>query len=277
MDKKLKYCSRFTFHGYTINPIQDTHWLGNMLSGLFTYSKEHLCDYGYGKKHLNYLGKQVGQPHIVNIEEPGNEGLIATQYMTNGYFVMKIYDKVYPAEVRFDLFLNEPLDDVELLIDHLTAPAIPFDGPGIFDYKYSLSHENLTIHNLSKSDRTKSSYTLHDPMLKNNDGSWSITLNELEEIKCYFCNLLATRWIIVGPPWKPLEDGQIRDINLPEARSLPVCSKHVGEGRYRERPNDNIEDFWTNLDNQHDLKYKINDTEEYSYNEPSNVNKGIIE
>lgn len=243
-----------------------------MLCGLFTYSKEHLCDYGYGKMHKNYLGHQIGNPYIVKIENEEYSGLMATQYMTNGYFVMKITDSTYPAEIRFDLFLNEPLQDVELLIDHLTAPAIPFDGPGIFDYKYSLSHENISTHHLSKFDKKESSYFVNDSMERYENGEWSITLNELEKIKCYFCNLDATRWIIIGAPWWPLKDGETRDIDLPESQTFPVCNSHLGKGRHRERPSDKEKDFWTNRDNQHDLIYDTYDeNKEYSYNKPSNI------
>lgn len=265
MDNKLKYLSKFTLHGYTINPVQDIEWLNNFIFGLFTYSKEHLCDYGSGKKHLNYLGKQIEPPYIVKIENPGNKGLIATQYMTNGYFIIKITDDIYPAEVRFDLFLNESLNDIELIIDHLTAPAIPFDGLGVFDYKYSLSQENVMVHNLNKYDRSESSYNINEPMIKSSDGSWSVVLNELEEIKCYFCNSLATRWIISGHPCRPLESNQ-SNINLPVSKTLPVCIDHTNMGRNRERPNENIKDFWTNIDNQYELKKSVDDGEEYSFN-----------
>jgi hypothetical protein len=279
MDKNLKYFSRFNLHGYTINPIKDIQWLSNMLCGLFTYSDNHLCDYGRGKMHLNYLGKQIGLPYIVKIEEPGNEGFIATQYMTNGYFVMKILDSVYPAEIRFDLFLTEPLVDAELLIDHLCAPAIPFDGPGVFDYTYSLTHENAPFHHLNKSDRSKSSYYINEPMLKNESGEvWSITLNELNSIKCHFCEKNAVRWIIIGAPWEPLNSGESRDINLPEFKTVTVCDNHLGEGRYREKNSDKKEDFWTNLENLHDLKYDKDQTNKnYSYNEAFKLNEGIIE
>lgn len=271
MDKKLKYSSRFNLRGYTINPIKDSEWLNNMLSGLFTYSKEHLCDYGHQAYHKNYLGSPIGLPYIVNINEPGNEGLIATQYMSNGYLVMKITDTVYPAEVRFDLFLNESLDDVELLIDHITSPAIPFDGPGIFDYTYSLVHENTPIHHLSKFDKSQSSYFVNEPLFKNEkDGSWSATLNELGKIECYFCKLEASRWIIVGPPYPKLEQGESRDINLAEFQTVPSCKNHIIMGRFRERNTEKEKDTWTNKENIYALRRIENDGSEYSINKPVN-------
>lgn len=271
MDKKLKYSSKFTLRGYTINPIKDSEWLNNMLSGLFTYAEKHLCDYGNGVYHKNYLGNQIGKPYIVNIQDAGNEGLIATQYMSNGYFVMKIVDTVYPAEVRFDLFLNEPLDDVELLIDHLTAPAIPFDGPGIFDYTYSLVHESTPVHHLNKLDKSKSSYFVNDPLIKNKeDGSWSVTLNEFSYIECYFCNAYACKWIIVGPPYKNLEDKNIESINLPEFKTVPCCENHLNMGRLREINTDKEKRVWTSKDSGYKIHVIQDEDSEYSVNKPAN-------
>lgn len=271
MDKKLKYSSKFNLLGYTINPIKDKEWLSQMLSGLFTYSDKHLCDYGHSTYHKNYLGKQIGLPYIVKIDEPENKGLIATQYMSNGYFVMKITDNIYPAEIRFDLFLNDPLEDVELLIDHLCAPAIPFDGPGIFDYTYSLTHENLPFHHLSKENKLESSYYINSPMSKNDsDKIWSVTLNELGNIKCHFCDNDGTRWIILGAPWEPLNEGESRDVNLLEFKTVISCNEHVNKGRYRERHTDKEVDFWTNKENIHSLHRTDEDGSGYSYNKPIN-------
>jgi hypothetical protein len=271
MNKKLKYSSKFSLRGYTINPIKDSAWLSQMISGLFTYSKEHLCDYGHESYHKNYLGNPIGKPYIVNIQDSGNMGLIATQYMSNGYLVMKIIDDTYPAEVRFDLFLNESLDDVELLIDHLTSPAIPFDGPGIFDYTYSLVHENTPVHHLNKSNRSKASYFINDPLkINEEDGSWSATLNELGKIECYFCEKRACRWIIVGAPYQRTEEGQMIDINLAEFRSVPSCEYHLHKGRFRERNTEKEKDYWTSKENIYRLDHIENKNSGYSVNKPVN-------
>ena len=270
MNKKLKYSSKFSLRGYTINPIKDPEWLGNMLSGLFTYSKEHLCDYGHESYHKNYLGNPIGKPYIVYIEDAGNRGLIATQYMSNGHFVIKIVDDVYPSEIRFDLFLNESLDDAELLIDHLTSPAIPFDGPGIFDYTYSLIHENTPVHHLNKSDKSKSSYFINDPLKKEEDGSWSATLNELGKIECYFCKKEASRWIIIGAPYQKTEEEEIVDINSAEFKTVPSCEYHLHKGRFRERNTEKVKDFWTSKDDVYKIHVMQDKSSEYSVNKPAN-------
>jgi hypothetical protein len=224
--------SRFVLHGYTINPITEAKTLHSIINGLcsYEYKISHICDFDPNrvKKHINYLGSPISVAKIEKIQDNDKTGLIATQFLTNGYFTIKIWENITPSLVRFDLYLDEKLDDIDLILDHLTSPAIPDDGLGLFDYTYSLTHDQFHKHPLQKYDKKMSSYFINDKIKYEDDEiNWSITLNELDKIECHFCSNAATQWIIISPPW--LKEGEFgEDYNF---ITVTVCSNCVSRGR----------------------------------------------
>lgn len=142
--------------------------------------------------------------------------------MDNGYFVIKIWDNIYPAEVQFDLFLDAKMTDCSIIVDHLSCPAQPFDGFGLFNISYSLTHSIKNNVFISKNDKNKPSYKLNESFSKekyNKDyKNHYVILNELKEIQCHFCELQATNLIFYSYP----------------VILVPVCIAHLNRGSNRE-------------------------------------------
>jgi hypothetical protein len=212
MEIKLNKHSYLRINGYTINPIKDHLILRDLVMGLVGYKSFHKCDYGITDIiHKNYLGKIVGVPNIQYIDYEGYKGLNATVFLTNGYFVIKILDSLYPAEIQLDLYIRGELGDADLIIDHLAAPGLAHDGMGMFDYTYKITSEIIPQHSMSSSkintiDDLKQKDTLDD-------------LNTLKNSRCYFCEETASAWVFIGPNEKQ------------HTRSVLVCNGHKSFGR----------------------------------------------
>jgi hypothetical protein len=226
-----KIVSHLTINGFTINPIKDIHCFTTLINSLCTiYDKEHECDHKIGVMHENYLGKQVGEPSISYIENESFKGLIGFTVLENGYFVIKIWDNIYPAEIQFDLYLDEKIKDCDLIIDHLSCPAQPYDGMGLFNITYSLNNCIKSKTFISKNNNQIPPYYVNQPFnieeLNEKKENYYVTLNQLKEIECHFCNEQATNLIFVGIPKK----------------IAAVCKMHLNIGSPREGGGDNNND-----------------------------------
>lgn len=218
-----KIVSYLTINGFTINPIKDEYSLVVLINSLCEiYDQKHFCDHREGVIHENYLGKQIEKPSIKYIENDTFKGLIGFCVLENGYFVIKIWDNIYPAEVQFDLYLDKKMDDCSIILDHLSCPAKPFDGMGLFDCTYSLTHSVKNKTFISKYDNKIPMYHVNESFDKEKydekNKDYYIILNQLEKIECHFCNLQATDLIFFDYPRK----------------LAAVCSDHVNNGSNRE-------------------------------------------
>lgn len=202
--------TKLFIQGFTINPNKNINNFKNIIEGLCNYyKKSHVCDFDGETIHDNFLGKQVDHIHVQEIISKSESGRIGFVNLQNGYFVLKIIDSVYPAEIQFDLFLNEKLLDFQIIIDHLSAPALPFDGLGMFDYSYNISHFTKKNNILAKDNKQIATYNInkfynedeHKDSIVNNE-EYKIILNQLKEIECYFCNVLPVYCIFYGLPRK---------------------------------------------------------------------------
>ena len=136
-----KVVSHLVINGFTINPIKDANLLIAFINSLCEiYDKKHVCDHGTKIIHENFLGKQIGTPSVSYISNDAFNGLIGFAALENGYFVIKIWDNIYPAEIQFDLYLDQKMDDCSIIVDHLSCPAKPYDGMGLFNCTYTLTH-----------------------------------------------------------------------------------------------------------------------------------------
>jgi hypothetical protein len=233
VQKQHKTNSRLSINGFTMNPITDSRALMDVVYGLTKYKNKHVCDFGGLSIHNNYLGKIIGQPKVIRISQEENEGLQAHVDLTNGWFTIKIWDKTYPAEVMADFYIRGPLDDPDLIIDHLCAPAIPHDGMGLFDYQYSISSSSALNHIMQKNEKNESPYIVNDPIRRFDDNTkWDVVLNQLSNIQCYYCSDKATEWIIIGPPWHPLLTENEK--YLTASKVVPSCYGHQHSGRKNE-------------------------------------------
>lgn len=195
MDKDYPIATKLIINGFTINPIKDVKTLSNFLKGLCGYGKKHACDFvDHTIIHTNYLKKQIGEAKIDYVENKKFSGLIAYVLLVNGYFVIKIQNNIYPAEIQFDLYLDEKMLDPYIILDHLSCPALPHDGLGMFDYQYSLSYVTKPRSILSKKSK-KVSYV-------KDINSFQIVLSELEKSSCYFCDTVAENFIFFDTPRK---------------------------------------------------------------------------
>ena len=212
MPKQIQ--SRLIINGYTINPVTNIDALNQVMNGLVSYDSNHSCDLTKGVNiHKNYLGKSLCEPFSIIVKEKDNGGMIGQAFLENGYFTIRIWDKVYPAEVQFDLYLRSELKDIDLIMDHLCNPATPYDGFGLFDCTYSLNHEYIKSSPLSKFNKEQSSYFVNDT-LQNNEHGWHVTLNELDELFCYFCDKKAEFWIFLNRSCHENTDHKYNDIQV---------------------------------------------------------------
>jgi hypothetical protein len=229
-----KLGTKLVINGFSINPILDENSFMLSTKGIANYEDIHLCDYGrdpeetvedYIKKgmmsHKNYLGKRIGNPKVNYINNKNTRGWTGYQLIENGYYIIKIWDNFYPARIQFDLYLDEKMDDADLIIDGLCAPAVPFDGFGMFDYSYSLSYITKPESILEKNDKT-SSYHLNEPFniekYIEEKGGYEIILNQLDTIHCHFCT----------------NDGKYFIFGLNKQSVITVCENHIESGSNKE-------------------------------------------
>ena len=168
------------------------------------------------------MGKQVGEPSVSYIENESFKGLIGFTVLENGYFVIKIWDNIYPAEIQFDLYLDEKIKDCDLIVDHLSCPAKPYDGLGLFNTTYSLNNYVKSKTFISKNNNQIPPYCVNQPFsikdLDEKKENYYYILNELREIECHFCNEKATDLIFYGFP----------------TQIAAVCKLHLSIGSNRE-------------------------------------------
>lgn len=222
----FEVCTKLFIQGFTINPNKNLVMFKDMIIGLCnSYSLKHYCDFDDNTIHMNYLGKQIGKIHVEEIISEKESGRIGFVNLENGYFVLKIIDNVYPSEIYFDLYLNEKLTDFQIIIDHLSAPAVPLDGFGMFDYSYNVNYFTKNENKISKHNKTESPYFINDSYNseKHNknileDKEYKLILNKLKEIECYFCSNIPTFVVFYGLPRK----------------TIFVCKKHKKYGSSKE-------------------------------------------
>jgi hypothetical protein len=183
--------SKLIINGFTINPIRDVNCFKQSISGLldYDYKQKHICDFDGNEVHTNYLNKGKENIFVSDIITENGRGLIGFVSIKNGYYTLRITYDEYPARIQFDLSLDEKMFDPNLIIDHLCAPAVPFDGFGMFDYTYSLN-TILKPKSIVSDVFNNIRYTNNEPFnisLFNSDDNYKIILNQLEKIHCYFC------------------------------------------------------------------------------------------
>ena len=227
MYKDYPVGTKLIINGFTINPIKDKNSLINILNVLCNYQKKHLCDFHRNLVHTNYLGKQVGPTRVDYIKNENHSGLVGYVLLENGYFVLKIWDNVYPAEIQFDMYLDEKMLDPYIVIDHLSAPATPLDGLGMFNYKHTLSYTTKQDNIIFKNNKKNAAYEINEPFdleeYKKNPKNSKVILNELKNISCYFCNRNAESFVFFDTPRK----------------IISVCQDHKKWGSTRELGADN--------------------------------------
>lgn len=238
--------TRLILNGFTINPVTHLPHLINIFRGLTEYRTKHKCDTGSdGPIHTNYLGKSIFGPVGTKIPDiySDNAGSIVQGILENGYYTCRVWENCYPAKIQFDLFLENDLPDIDLIIDHLSAPAIPQDGLGLFDYTYSISNTKEHTTSLQKNNIYKdSSYHVNKLISFETHDNWSVTLNELKTIECYFCNEKPEYWISLN-----------KDNSNPHTNYISVlaCPNHKGMGKTTEDEySDKTDQYYSNENDQ---------------------------
>jgi len=205
-----RIASHLIINGFTINPIKDIYYLRILINSLCTiYDQAHECDFDSGIVHENYLGKQIGQPSVSYIENATFKGLIGFAVLENGYFVIKIWDDIHPAEVQFDLYLDAKLPDCDIILDHLSCPVgdrYPFsDGLGLFDCTYSINYITKNESPISRINKKTPTYFKNESFnlekYSQDPQNYSYVLNKFDKPpQCYFCEDNITDLIFSGHP-----------------------------------------------------------------------------
>lgn len=208
-NKDFEIGTKVFITGFTINPVKDPQVLYKIIEGLLSYDKKHLCDFGNITEHENFLGSLVGDIKVDYIENKLFKGAIGYANMDNGYFTLKIYDSVYPSEVQLDLYINSKVLDIQIILDHLSSPAGPFDGLCIFDYQYSLSYISKRHNILNKNNKNIAAYDLNEPYNQKkhqdsiiNNEFYEVKLNELKNPECFFCKNQPSMFKLYDNPRK---------------------------------------------------------------------------
>jgi hypothetical protein len=248
--------TKITITGFTINPVTNIEILGNIMIGLTEYGDSHWCDHGgMNTLHKNYIGKRLSNPVVIMNESEDNHGLSGICILENGYFVIKIWDKVYPSQIQFDMFLTNQVDDLDLILDHLCATAVPYDGLGMFDYSYTKTNTIPLNHMMEKNEKNQSSYIVNDPIKINGPSDWSVKLNQLGNVSCFFCDSVGISWILFT---------NRKIMHHSSSRLVIVCNEHKKNGRVGERmPNgaENSEsvDVYTSENSHNFIQEKVVD------------------
>ena len=233
MKKEVDVFSKLIIQGFTINPVVDKQEFKNIINGLCnSYVDFHICDYGIDPVvHKNDLGKLLFKDFFIQYLDPlEKEGLIAFVALDNGYFTIKIKYNVYPAEIFFDLFIDKKITDINIIVDHLSAPAIKNDGLGMFDYTYNLSYivKNKSI--LQKHNKDIISDKIFINNFKNSEGD-QISLNSLNSIECYFCENVASTTLFFDEPSKVV-------LSCNDHKQMGRV-KEIGDGAKKDNETDN--------------------------------------
>ena len=202
-----KVVSHLVINGFTINPVKDISYLHILINSLCTlYENKHECDLGSGIVHENFLGKQIGQPSVSYIENTTFKGLIGFAVLENGYFVIKIWDGIHPAEVQFDLYLDTKLPDCDIILDHLSCPVGHYDGLGLFNCTYSINYITKNEPPISKENKKTPTYfkneSFNSEKYNQDPQNYSFILDEFHKVECYFCEENITDLTYIGYPKK---------------------------------------------------------------------------
>lgn len=199
--------------GFTINPPKNEEQMKNILYGLINnYEKKHICDFSKNGDvvHINPLIEQKIHFNEINVKKirfKQNSVLIGFLPLNNGYMVIRIKLNTYPCEVSIHIFLNEKVEDIDLIIDHFSAPVLSnpenanADGMELFDIDYSITYESERGNKVNK----------HDKNIYPERTDWrGENKNYLHNIECFFCRKDAEFVSIYGHP----------------GRSILVCETH---------------------------------------------------
>lgn len=193
-----------------------------------SYPDEHICDHGFDIKHNYGLGKLLHGPYvtykkienpekiysinIINVEEVYNgnideilnlikdKNLISQNVFAifeTGHLVLSIDSSSYPCFISFSL-LTEGNVDIELILDHLSAPSIKDDGFGMIDWSYNINYIKkekftpLVAFNTKTNNKEKQK-------------------DRMKDLFCVNCNNKAEFWDIV------------------KFKTVPVCTIHKNE------------------------------------------------
>jgi hypothetical protein len=139
--------------------------------------------------------------------------------------------------------------DCSLIIDHLSCSAQPLDGMGLFNYSYSLTHSIRKEIFISKYNKMHAPYRVNEPYYREKHlkeiENYTVILNELKEIECYFCQSKGEYLIFYDYPKK----------------IIPTCKVHKDQGSNREDghdPNSILDIRKNNRDNFKKVKYEEN-------------------
>jgi hypothetical protein len=114
------------------------------------------------------------------------------------------------------------MPDCSIIIDHLSCPAQPFDGLGLFNCTYSLTHSIKNQTFISKYNNKTPMYFVNESFdkekYKEQAENYYIILNQLKEIECHFCNLQAISLTFFDYPKK----------------IVAVCNDHISIGSKKE-------------------------------------------
>jgi hypothetical protein len=114
------------------------------------------------------------------------------------------------------------MEDCSIIIDHLSCPAKPLDGMGMFNHTYSLTHSVKNKTFISKHNNKTPMYFVNEEYNEiefNRQGkNYSIILNQLKELECHFCTLEGNNLIFIDYPRK----------------IVAVCNDHISNGSKKE-------------------------------------------
>lgn len=217
MPHNIDVGSKLVINGFTINPIKDKDAFKITLESLFSYEymEKHLCDLDSKTTHTNFLKKSTLDSTVFYIDNEFEKGLIGFVVLKNGYYTLKIVYSKNPAEIQLDMYINEPTLNSDLIIDHLCAPSVPFDGFGMFDYTFSILNMSKPTTIVSDVDNNirYTNNKLFNMDEFNDDPKYSIVLNELQHIHCFYCD----------------NEGKFFVFKNDSRKIVSVCIKHVNK------------------------------------------------
>ncbi len=172
------------------------------------------------------MGNIVAGPFASKITDSENSGLVGHCMIDNGYYTVRIWDNCYPAQISFELFFEGDLPDIDLIVDHLCAPATPNDGLGMFNHSSSINKEIIQTNALKKFNQDESPYIVNKPLsfIDKDKTEWEVVLNKLKSPECYYCTKNPDHWIIID---------QDTELHL-NFISVLSCAEHKSMGRVRE-------------------------------------------
>jgi hypothetical protein len=224
--------------GYSIEPSIDGESIQKFFVGFFSYPEKWYCDHNDEmiEDKNEILGYLQGGPernlmpftdksiiHKGNfgklLEEPYtfcNENNFCTHALAifeNGYVTFNAIERKKYVPIFINIFTNKDMDS-DLILDHLRAPAIKFDGLGLFNLSIVKSEKNVLddnyfilqtiddefVNRLHYNNGVEESDPIKLESIRQND--------EENKIFCCNCDSLAEHWNIISD------------------KTFPVCKKH---------------------------------------------------